>query len=1133
MKARLWLYPPRPVWWMAALMLCFSLLPPRLAAQDVTASVVGVVTDPSGAAVPGATISITDVQRGITLTAVTNSKGAYTIPHLQVGTYKMSVKARGFAEAKQTPFTLVLNQVAREDFALKVGQTTQAVTVTAGAPVLQTQSPMLGTVINARTNVSLPLATRNYVQLTLLAPGSVNPNPSTLTGETTIASAGRPYINGNREQDNNFLLDGMDNNQVSDNLVGYTPSVDAIQEFNLIEQNAGAQFGNYEGGIVNTTIKSGTNQFHGDLFEFLRNDKLNANNWANNFNGAPRPLLRWNMFGGTIGGPIIKNKLFFFGDYQGERFDHPATQQFAWVMPTAERGGDFSGLTYTDASGTHPLNIYDPNTTTANGTRTQFAGNIIPSGRIDPAVAALFNSGLYPDPNCTGCGSGNYTYRQSSHLNVNQEDVKVDFDPNQSDRFFARYSHSFEDNPTLNTYSLIGNGFNQAPTDNIVGDWTHTLGSNIVNDARLGVNYVKLNTGTDMSALGDLANKIGIAGGNNPGSGLPALQFSGNNPSPFTALGSSNVTQLFADTVIQFNDGLVITAGRHNYQVGFQYLRERVNTYYSGNNGSLGYFNFDGQYTAASTGGVSNSSGVGAADFLLGLPNDEGRGVVGGTWGQRANIISGYIQDDWRKTDNLTLNLGLRWEDHTPWIEVHDRQLNFSPISGAVEYAGSSNTPYSNNRALYNNYNGISNFQPRLGFAWTPAMFNGQTVIRGGYDISTYMEGTGTNLRLTMNPPFSSEVESNYTSLNYPSTTLDQGIPTVLPSNPFYGAVLRMWNPNVRPSVDQQWNLTVEHQLGKSTALQVGYVGQHVTHMMVPMPYSQLQLLPNGTTAPSPYLSGNSSLSVPLSQGIGTISGTESNGNMRYDALQATLKKDFSHGLQYQVAYTYGKCMTNSSGYYGSWGGQVVPTSPYWQNLYNGAAEWGPCYYDVHHVLTTYAVYHLPFGHGRAFGHNMNGVADAIVGGWNVSPIFTWRGGFPLTIWGPDNSGTNSRGARADCIAPPHVFGTSNPFPGGGYQWFDPNSYTDAAPGTFGTCGVGTVRGPGLTDLDLSLQKEFHFSESKYLQFRTEFINFTNTPILNTGWGTTWETHASGSQFGVVNSSQGERNIEFGLKLYF
>jgi hypothetical protein len=463
------------------------------------------------------------------------------------------------------------------------------------------------------------------------------------------------------------------------------------------------------------------------------------------------------------------------------------------------------------------------------------------------------------------------------------------------------------------------------------------------------------------------------------------------------------------------------------------------------------------------------------------------------------------------------LNLGLRWELHTPWYEVHNRQTNFGLTSGVIEIAGQDGF----GRALYNQYNGITNFQPRIGIAWNAAP---KTVVRAAYTLSSYLEGTGTNLRLPINPPFEHEEAANYTSLPFPSSTLSDGF---LPfagnvADPFAGATLRVWDPNVRPAVSNQWNFTIQHELNPTTTLQVGYVGQKSTHLMVPMPYLQRQLLPDGTTAPSYFLSGNPT----LQNEIGQISGTASNGNQNYQGLQAELQKRLSSGLEYSVAYTYSKCMTDSSGYYGNWDGQVTPTSPYWQDLYDKKAEWGPCYYDAQQILTSYATYDLPIGRGRKLGSNMNAVANAIIGGWQLNGILSLHSGFPQTISAGDASGTNSRGSRADCLAPPQVFGEQNS-PLGGYQWFNPNSYGPELPGTFGTCGVGTVRGPGLHTLDLSMSKFFQFTESTRLEFRAEAINLTNTPILNS------PNDSLGSTLGLVNVSQGARNLQFALKFLF
>jgi hypothetical protein len=1117
-----------------ALMVVFVAVPPSAWGQQVTAAILGRVSDPNGDPVISAKVTAQDMARGTEWTTVTNSEGAYNLPRLPVGTYRIRVEAQGFKTAVHPEIQLELNQTARVDLKMELGAITETIEVTSGAPLLQTDTTQLGTVIDSKTNQTLPLATRNYIQLTLLAPGSVHPNPQTLTNGLTTATGGRPYINGNREQANNFLLDGLDNNHVSDNLVGYTPAPDAIQEFNLITNNAPAEFGNFQGGIVSVNIKSGTNEYHGNAFEFFRNDVLNANFWHNNFTGTPRPKIRWNMFGGTFGGPIIKDKLFFFGDYQAERFNTPSATGAITVFTLAERQGDFSALCSSfDANGLcrpgQGVQLYNP-FQIENGRRVPFIRNQIPQTLMDPVARALFSSPHYPAPINNNL-QNNQLNTSGTKIVGDQGDIKIDYNASTNDHIFGRYSQSQLDNPTSNSFPLIFGTFFEAPTYNSVVNWTRMFNPGLVNEARFGVNYVRLHNGGTDNGLGNIAQDLGIQRGNERGPGLFAINFGA---AFVTGLGSANIgtQQLFPSTVIQFEDSLILTKGSHILRTGFQYQRQRINPFYAGNFGRTGEMFFNGKFTAGPDplSVAGGGAGAGEADFFLGLPTEIRRGVNTGSWGQRAHVVGAYFQDDWRATDTLTLNVGLRYETHTPWVEVRNRQTNFAPFSGAIQLAGT-DTIYGNDRALYDPHNwDFGNFQPRFGFAWTPAALDRKAVIRGAYTVSSYLEGTGTNLRLTLNPPFNTEFDTRYDSLTLPASRTAQGF-TVLssPTDPFAGATIRLWDPDVRPAVVQQWNLSMQYELLKELTLQLGYVGQHGTHLMTPMPYLQRRLLgrnPNGSinTAPSPYLSGNPS----LQNRIGQISGTESNSSMRYDALQAVVQKRFSSGLQFQVAYTYSKVLTNSSGYYGSWGGQTVPTSPYWQNLYDMRSEWGPAYYDVTHSLSSYAVYELPVGRGKKFGNNMHKVANAVVGNWQLSGILTLRGGFPLTIAGGDASGTNSRGARANCLRPAEVFGRRN-HPQGGFQWFDPAAFGPAAPGTFGTCGIGTVRGPGLHTFDLSLQKRFHLSESKWFEFRSEFINFTNTPILNIGYG----TQALGGDLGHINNSQGARNIQFALKFFF
>jgi Carboxypeptidase regulatory-like domain/TonB dependent receptor len=1184
---------------------------PAARAQDVTATITGTVMDQSGAAVVGATVTARSVERGTTFKDVTNEQGIYRITQLPVGNYELTVEKQGFQTAKYPAFTLVLNQIARIDPQLTVGQVSQTVEVSGSAPLLKTEATLVDTIIDSKTNDELPLATRNYVELTLLSPGAVHPDPSSFNNGDNVNSGARPFINGNREQANNFLLDGMDNNEVSDNLLGYTPAPDAIQEFNLITNNAPAEFGNFMGGIVSVTLKSGTNSYHGDTWEFFRNDVLNANQWENKINPnspeIPRAPLRWNMFGGTLGGPIIKNKLFFFVDYQGQRFDHPPAGQFISAFTPAEQSGDFSALCtngfvggicqdrvssastptgYTCGVGDNTNGcvvanqLYNPcaagtgvsgspctASAAANAMRPAFGNNQIPLSMISPVAAALFASSFYPktvNSNLTN----NAINQVSSAYNSDQGDFKIDYRLSSKDMISGRFTRALQIDPSTNSIELLGNSQVQAPIWSFVTDWTHTISNNLINDARFGWNHIVLDTGATWDpAVGAFGQSIGIANSNPSGLGVGLLNlaFGGGTPtSPdcgtISCIGNSMVTQNFNSKVWQVDDAITWVRGRHTFKFGGEYMFDSITVFYSGNSGELGGMTFGANYTASSAvctdaancNATSPFAGNGMGDFFLGLPTSFGRGLDGGNWEQTTNIISGFGQDTWRVSNNLTLTLGLRYEAHTPWVEVNNQQTNFNPITGEIEYAGQDGA----SRALYNGVYGGKDFQPRLGFAWTPGgRFGEKTVLRGAFTISDYLEGTGTNLRLPLNPPYDGgataggEFQTQYLNEALPTTTASDGIIAPPPAglscpnlSCFSGAVLRMWDQNVQPAVDDEWNLTVQHQFSNTTTFQVGYVGQVAYHLMVPFYYGQPVAEPATScstppcTSPSPFFAngeGPALISEILSTG-GTVSGTQSNGRMMYNALQAVLHKNEGHGLEYQVAYTYSKCMSNNTGYYGTWTTARASStaSPYWQNIYDPAAEWAPCYYDETHNLTSYAVYDLPIGQGKQFGGNMSKALDTVVGGWTVSPILTLHTGFPLALYnnGVDQTGTGSRGLRPDCNGTNTVWGRrdATAAQGGGFAWFDPSNYTNAV--GFGTCApqLSGLLGPGFYNWDASLQKNFQLTERFRLQFRTDFLNMFNRVNLAVP-NTTVET----STTGVIQASQPARNIQFALKLYF
>ncbi|MGH9407442.1 MAG: carboxypeptidase regulatory-like domain-containing protein [Terriglobia bacterium] len=1140
---------------LALLMGAFLLAPRSGVAQEITGGITGTVTDASGAAVPNAHVTATDTLRGTVWPTETNSAGVYNFPRLPTGQYTLKVEAQGFASAAHPAFELQMNQVARVDIQLKVGTMTQTVSVSAAPPLLQTDTMQVGLVTSSNFNVNLPLATRNYIQLTLLTPGVTTTDPSSFENGQRTGGGGRPYVNGNREEGNDFLLNGIDNNQISDNLTSYQPSVDAVQEFNVVTNNAPAQYGQFQGGVVSVTIKSGTDQYHGDAFEFVRNNIFNANNWGRNWNHLPIPPMRWNEFGGTVGGPIRKDKLFFFADYQGERLDNPTSQQVATVMTPAERTGDFSQLLSPGGTTglTKAIQLYNPCasmsgpcTAPANpaAVRQAFANNQIPITMIDPVAAKLFSSGKYPAP-VNSNFINNALYSARSYTDTDQGDAKVDYVVNNKNHLWGSYSQSFQQIPSVNNFPLFGQSFNNSPFHAGVIDWTHTFSPTLVMDAKMGVNRIYLNNGASTAALGTFGTQLGIGDANVHGPGLLALNFS----SSTSNLGSSDSEELFADTTLEPTVDFILTHNRHVIHMGFEAMRHDVNTYYAGNNGKFGLLDYSGQYTGGPDPTGEVSPGYADGDFFLGLPNTVGLGVSAGTWGQRSWVYAPYVQDDWRVTQNLTLNLGLRWEYNQPWYEVFNRQGNFGPISGIEEFPtssvegvcpallGSSNCAVGSSKALYNAY--WADWEPRVGFAWQPGFLGKTTVLRGAYTISSFLEGTGTNLRLPLNPPFQSEFENDYTTgiqTYYPGSTTDQGLSVLAnPTNPYANTNIRLWDPGVQPAIVEQWNLSIEHQLPGDTLVSIGYLGQHGTHLMVPMPYFQRRLVGeagctsanavnlNGSpilTCGSPFLSGDPA----LYNAIGQISGTASNGDQAYDALQASLTKHLTHGLEVQLSYAYSKAMTNAIGYYGQ-GGQSASNSAYFQNLYNMRSEWGPTYFDATNNLSGSYTYQLPVGSGRRFGSHMNRIADSLIGGWTVSGIVSERSGFALTVTGPDNSGTKSRGAKANCLGyVPYFHGV-----GLGTTWFGTFPFSRAATGTFGNCANGTLRGPGLSDWDAGVFKSFKFSESKSLEFRSEFINFTNTPAFGPP-NRSVTSSAFGELTGALNTS---RNVQFALKFLF
>ena len=1095
------------------LTLAFCCLPYIANAQDVTATINGTVTDPTDRALPNADVKATDLDRGTVWSAKTDGAGFYSLSQLPVGRYEVRVTAPGFRTAvEQTP-ELQLNQVEAVNIKLVVGQVSETLRVTDVAPLLQTDTTDVGTVIDTQTNVNLPLASHNYLQLALLTPGAVSPTPSGFANGQNAGQVARPEFNGNRFTANSYLLDGMDNNDAGSNYVVYAPQPDAIQEFRVITQNASAEFGSYMGGIVSLSIKEGTNALHGSAFEFFRNDILNANQWSNKLvpgTIVPRQKVRWNEYGAAVGGPIMKNKLFFFADYEAERFDFPSTSSLFTAFTAKERTGDVSELV---AAG---KNIINPKT------GQPFANNKITTATgLSPAAQAILNSALYPTP-INGSLQSNALNTKATKTDNDQGDGRLDYTATDKDRFMGRFSYSHLNNPVVNSVAYDYNASNVLNSWNFVTGYTRTISPNLLNDARLGVNY--LQDGSNHVS----ANFAGNAGTlfNIPGlttSFLPAMSFSGGYVSGFGT--KATVTDNY-DTSIQYSDVLNWVHGKHNTRFGFQGWRIRTAGLFNGSNGQAGSFTFKTTY-----------SGSPESDFLLGLPTQVGVGNPGAEWEQNNNVLAGFIQDDWKLTNRLTANLGFRYETHTPFVEAHNNEDNWDPQTGVFERPGQNGE----NNALYNSYNGYGNYEPRIGLAYQVMP---KTTVRASFGLSQFMEGTGLGLRLPANPPQPVSASANYSTLALPTTTLDQGFTPLTATAActyaglatgaaacYKGAVIFSWDKHVQPAHSSQWSLFVQHELSPSTTFQIGYVGQQTRHLTDAQLLTQLVWKSPGVTSPSPYFANNQTV---INQ-VAYIFGTFAEAHQGYHALQAQIDGRLNHGASYMLSYTWSKCMTNSQGFFGE-GGQSNGPSAWWQNSYNPKGETGACYYNVKGDFTGYLTYELPFGRGKQFGSTMNKAADAVVGGWKVSVIPTFRGGFPQTLSSnDDHSGTNSFQNRPNCIAPPRVLHKQTIGNGFyGYRWFDPASYQEPSAGYFGTCSISSVYGPGEQNIDGNISKIFPVTEHQNVEFRAEFINAFNHTILdapNNGGINT--TNPNLGTIGQINSSEGARNIQFALKYNF
>lgn len=1100
-------------------------------AQTVTGSVRGTVTDSSGAIVAGATVTATNEATGVQTKDTTNQAGEYSIRFLQIGRYTITVEANGFSKANYGPFPLEIDQTAKVDIALKVGAASTSVEVSDQyQPILNTESATLGETFTENTIANVPLNGLDFSQLTVYTPGAVstgfNSYGSNNSMERSTNAGNEVSVDGNRQQSNNYLLDGQEINENINNTLGYNPSPEALEQVRVIASNANAEFGNVNGGTVLAVTKSGTNNWHGSVFGFLKDYKLDANSWGNDNNPTPLPKNPYTttQFGGTFGGPIFRDKLFFFVDYLGFR-THSAGVTTASVATQAFRNGDFSAL----LQGNNPVQLYDTqNIDPATGQPTPYANNQIPIN--NPVAQYLFsNTKAYPLPNNpttdpTGIFN-NFVGPQGSFATNDQGDAKVDWHFREKDVMSFRYSQGYaEDGTTADPLPVQFPSASSYPDHFFAANWVHSFTPSIVNE--FGANYgrIRFNSGVtvDPSGIFGLTGNqlVGIPSKPQLVAGFSAQNFSisGSNGAP-SSFGANPTPEIFIDNIFGYTDHLSWQKGKHLLKFGVEFLRYQQNSFYPGNDGELGAFAYSGVYS-------SNSSAVSPfADFVLDRADDVQIGDVTGRTGQRQWRDGVYAQDDWKALPNLTVNLGLRWEFDQPIYEVNNKEANLDLATGQIEYAGVNGA----SRALYDPT--WTQFQPRIGFAYqiTPRL-----VARGGYGISSYLEGTGANLRLTQNPPFHTDFEQIGTS---PSTGTNgaynpgvffetsNGFPTAsLPITTFYA-----WPKDLKPSVTQEFSLTTEYQVARNSTFQIGYVGilgHHLTD-----PYWGNQDPAPGVPGPYDNIVGEG--------GVLKITQTESASN--YNALQAVFRQRLTNGLELTANYTYSKSLTDDIGFYGV--SNIGSGQYYQQNAYDMRSEWGPAGMDTRHNISVTGVYELPFGRGRMFGSNMNAVMDEVVGGWKLGGADVYYSGFPVTVSSPPHYSSTVKAftgaARPNQLRPLRTTGKSiNAYWGTAVQQdackhdTDDGSciYQEQSDFAFGALRPGSLRGPSFQNIDMSVAKTFKVWHEQHLDFRADFFNAFNIA----DYAAPDSGMSDGASFGQITGTiNNNRSTQLSLKYAF
>jgi Carboxypeptidase regulatory-like domain/TonB dependent receptor len=1061
---------------------------------NATATFSGQVRDQTGAPIGNATVKITSQETGAVITHQTSSDGNYTVPLLKAGTYSIQVTAPGFAPITRKNITLQIQQVGQEDFALQVGGIEQEVTVEGGAPLLNTETTELGNVINQDATEQLPLNGRNFSQLGYLVPGTNQGAPGGIrtqgNGNETQRAGAEIIADGARGSFNLFMIDGLDDRDQSVGTVKVFPNLESIEEFKVQIGNYDAEFAS-GGAVVNVITRSGSNAIHGSAFEFLRNDDLDSRQ----FFDASEPPLRQNQFGFAVGGPIVKNKLFFFGDYQGLDI-HSSSTTIRSVPTAALRAGNFNG---------YPATIYDPSTYNATtNTRLPFAGNVIPTSDLNPIAQNLL--AIYPLPNLSGIAN-NFRVNNLEVQTENQYDVRVDEVLSTKDSMFARVTHGGADITFPETPVLI-NGMinplaysqgtatgsldlNHAPSTQATLQEIHQFTPNLSNQLALGYTRFAL-TVTPIDEPDNLAAKLGLQGAN---TGQDSGAMASIGISSFSSVGSSNLPEVVPQNTWQLSDTASWTHGRHSIKFGVSIVHNGFGFYQlSAPSGSL---SFTGTYT--NNPASSSGTGAGFADYLLGVPASSIKSALQqGVPYETYTEYGAFVQDQWRVSNKLTVNIGLRYDVFTPVKERDNRQSDFFLGTGTLALAGQGGI----SGTILNTQK--HDFSPRLGIAYH---LTEKTVVRAAYGLFYFNEqGTGGSSRLFINYPFAQQFTDTCSS-TIPCINLSTGIPETLSANNL-PVVVYQPTPNLTPNM-QQWNFTLERQVSKTLVFRGAYVGSRGDHLNLNVSENVAVPGPGAVPPRQPF------------PNYGTISAWEPRGPSNYDALQLTAEKRMGFGLSFLGAYTWSRSLDEGAGGNSSTGESRINI----QNPRNLIADYGLSNFNFSQRFTLSTVYLIPIGHGRQFLGNANRVVDGVVGGWQLTSIVTLESGAPFSV------SLASATANTGTFTRPNRICNGN-LPSGQQtikEWYNPSCFVNPPLYTFGNTGRNVLIGPGLETWDLGADKDFRITERFGLQFRAEFFNTLNHPnfgLPNSSIGST----AAGTITGVLTNA---RQVQFALRLHF